>query len=108
MLEKRKEAIKKLYQAFNLLYEVHSLTEEYVMSPDNREFWVSLEDTIKNIENHISDIGLVDGFNFKPIGENGNFYLDTDEVEKFINSKVKSSTQQVAVTTIKSNHNRPD
>lgn len=83
-IEKRKEAISKLYQTYMLLGEVLALGEEYVLcdDPELRENIFPISD---QIEKYIDRIGGVDGVYFTKI-EEGETDVDMALVDKYISS----------------------
>ncbi|MEH2297836.1 hypothetical protein [Nostoc sp.] len=102
MLEKRKEAVKKLYQAYKLIGEVLPLSEEHILSINDGEAIQNLMDFAKQLEKYISDIGSIDGVYF-----HSDEHLDSNKILEYTNNNVTSPTQRGAVSTVKSKHNRP-
>ncbi|MFN6460573.1 MAG: hypothetical protein RMZ41_001830 [Nostoc sp. DedVER02] len=76
MQEGRKEAIKNLYNAYNLMLGVLVLSEENVLTGDTTKFYKDILKISKLIEESTIEIGMTDGVFFWPEGEEDDRFLD--------------------------------
>ncbi|MBD2513892.1 hypothetical protein H6G93_02500 [Nostoc sp. FACHB-973] len=80
MLEKRKEAVKNLYNAYELLHDVYISGGKDKLSNDTTALKDSIEKSANQIKEHIVEICLVDGVKLKD--SEGNF--DWSILNKYI------------------------
>ncbi|WP_414514423.1 hypothetical protein [Nostoc sp. PCC 9305] len=80
MLQKRKEAVKNLCNAYELLHDVYISGDKDKLSEDTTVFKDSIQKSTNQIKEHIAEICLVDGIILKD--SKGNF--DWSKVNQYI------------------------
>ncbi|MFS0515122.1 hypothetical protein ACEYW6_10415 [Nostoc sp. UIC 10607] len=90
MLKMRREAIKKLYKAYELIREVEDIACGYVLWPEIESGFKCSDKSKENLLNIISEIARVDDFDLETLNEESHkLELDIEKVKVFAQSRSK-------------------